>query len=34
MTNTWVENLTLKERLMLQKFMIKLYGMERIDGKD
>lgn len=28
MTDKWVENLTLKERLQVQKFMVKLYAME------
>lgn len=30
----WVQNLSLKDRLMVQKFMVKLYGMEKNDGKD
>lgn len=30
----WAQSLSLKDRLMVQKFMIKLYGMEKNDGKD
>jgi len=31
---SWANNLPLKERLDLQKFMIRLYGMEIDDGKN
>ena len=30
----WAQNLSLKDRLLLQKFMIKLYGMEIGNGED
>lgn len=30
----WAQSLSLKDRLMVQKFMVKLYGMEKNDGKD
>lgn len=33
--NNWVGNLSLKDRLSVQKFMVKLYCMERTnDGKN
>lgn len=34
MKKNWVENLTLKERMQVQRFMIKLYSMEINDGKN
>ena len=30
----WVDKLSLKDRLKLQKFMVQLYGMEDESGKD
>lgn len=30
----WAENLSLKDRLRVQKFMVQLYVMENNDGKD
>lgn len=30
----WAQSLSLKDRLMVQKFMVKLYGMEKNDGKN
>lgn len=33
--NNWVDNLSLKDRLSVQRFMLQLYCMERTsDGKD
>ena len=34
MTNKWAENLSLKDRLQVQRFMLILYGMEKNDGKN
>lgn len=31
MNKKWIENLTLEDRLQLQKFVVRLYGMETKD---